>query len=697
MQVFNQENNIDGIEIDVPTATVPGLREHWPELRRQLHAQKVALPSGAVVADAEALAAIMACPYTPGAEWVMQVQSFKGRLFLSLQDGSAENGPCQALTPALEHALAGQSPSTCASSPAMGEVCVTSRTLQVGGAHEVLWVLDRVPFTRPGQAAGLPSYMQVCPALATQGTASDALSKGEAIRLYCRHFLGGAGSVAVVRCATGGGRCKVSGVFVESPERVATQGAWSRTACLSWLCSTLQWLRGITAAHADAHGGCTLLLRWHGARGLDATFSAGSAPGSGGDPAAFCPPLVPPLDIASLLSKRTLSAPLPFSLASAAVRGGHQASTASAAAGSGAGRRRMPKSLMYDRWDEPEFAGAGVQGQRLAILVPFRDQPAQNRGAQLAEFVRHMPEFIEKHVRPRPAQWRIFIIEQSQDGHKFNRGKLLNVGAYLAAAGGSLSEYIGKEVDVATGSSPALQTSNAAGAFNALCLHDVDLLPDARLGPWYACWHKSMPVHIADVWDRYASLGNVYVGGVLNMPLESFQACNGFPNVFWGWGGEDDALSTRMRAKGVEVIKLPDTLAGSLTDLEDRMIAASGGERAGTKLSENGRPEWVNMTKKELLMLERPSVRGQEQKWSTWDGMASLNFKVQAVADMAPGVTRITVDLLADKDPFAAKEVREALKQYTGAAAQKIQHIKGLRQEEAAPPQAKRPRKDTGP
>lgn len=58
---------------------------------------------------------------------------------------------------------------------------------------------------------------------------------------------------------------------------------------------------------------------------------------------------------------------------------------------------------------------------RTCIIVPFRDQyPEQKRAEQLEQFVAHFSAF------------RIFVIEQTNDGRLFNRGMLLNVGFKIA-------------------------------------------------------------------------------------------------------------------------------------------------------------------------------------------------------------------------------------------------------------------------
>ena len=86
-----------------------------------------------------------------------------------------------------------------------------------------------------------------------------------------------------------------------------------------------------------------------------------------------------------------------------------------------------------------------------AFIVPYR-----NRSAHLPQFI----EAITKHQGGRnDYHFEIFVIEQD-DERKFNRGKLLNVGAVYALA------HLRKKCG------PFRSQSNLC-----LILHDVDMLP----------------------------------------------------------------------------------------------------------------------------------------------------------------------------------------------------------------------------
>ena len=50
-------------------------------------------------------------------------------------------------------------------------------------------------------------------------------------------------------------------------------------------------------------------------------------------------------------------------------------------------------------------------------------------------------------------------------------------------------------------------------------------------------------------------------GGVSAMTVEQFRKVNGFSNMFWGWGGEDDDMSNRLRQKKLYISRYPANIA----------------------------------------------------------------------------------------------------------------------------------------
>jgi hypothetical protein len=166
-----------------------------------------------------------------------------------------------------------------------------------------------------------------------------------------------------------------------------------------------------------------------------------------------------------------------------------------------------------------------------AIIVPFRAQSASDpRASQLLEF----RAFVERTF----GADKLWVVTQTP-GKKFNRGMLLNVGFLQAFKSVRMTHVI---------------------------FHDVDLIPSQDLVAYYTRVPPAgSPLHLGKRFERYASNPD-YLGGVLSVRTEDFLAVNGFPNCFWGWGGEDDEFAIRVRSAGMTPV-VP--ACGSYTDLED--------------------------------------------------------------------------------------------------------------------------------
>lgn len=152
---------------------------------------------------------------------------------------------------------------------------------------------------------------------------------------------------------------------------------------------------------------------------------------------------------------------------------------------------------------------------RVALVVPYRD-----RLANLQVFLKHIHPFLQGQQ----LDYGIYLVEQNGTG-AFNRAKLLNVGYEIAKA---MHEY------------------------DCFIFHDVDLLPENRANK-YAC--RKNPRHMSACLDtmNYKIFYETIFGGVSALLSEHLEKVNGFSNVFWGWGGEDDDMSTRLRFSGYQI------------------------------------------------------------------------------------------------------------------------------------------------
>ncbi|XP_041916860.1 beta-1,4-galactosyltransferase 1 [Alosa sapidissima] len=181
-----------------------------------------------------------------------------------------------------------------------------------------------------------------------------------------------------------------------------------------------------------------------------------------------------------------------------------------------------PVSLDTVRHENTELHEGGrytppdcVALQKVAIIIPFRNRD---------EHLKFWLYYLHPILRRQQLDYGVYVINQAGD-ETFNRAKLLNVG-YVEA----LKEY----------------------DYNCFVFSDVDLIPmDDR--NTYRCF--SQPRHLSVSMDKFGFRlpYNQYFGGVSSMSKEQFLKINGFPNNYWGWGGEDDDIYNRLSSKGMSI------------------------------------------------------------------------------------------------------------------------------------------------
>jgi len=90
-----------------------------------------------------------------------------------------------------------------------------------------------------------------------------------------------------------------------------------------------------------------------------------------------------------------------------------------------------------------------------------------------------------------------------------------------------------------------------AGCF---IFHDVDLLPE-NINNIYGC--TSCPRHMStniNVFNYNLPYYTIF-GGAIAMTRKQFHDINGFSNIFYGWGGEDDDMFNRVYNGGYKVCR----------------------------------------------------------------------------------------------------------------------------------------------
>ncbi|KAK0400416.1 hypothetical protein QR680_015232 [Steinernema hermaphroditum] len=175
-----------------------------------------------------------------------------------------------------------------------------------------------------------------------------------------------------------------------------------------------------------------------------------------------------------------------------------------------------------------EFGGHGRPAtcrarHRVAIIVPYR-----NRQEQLSVFLRNMHAFLSKQQ----LDYAIFIVEQTS-GDTFNRAKLMNIGFV-----------------------EAMKTYD----WQCFVFHDVDLLPEDDRNLY---WCPKQPRHMSVAVDKfdYKLPYSTIFGGVTALTRTHMKKMHGFPNEYWGWGGEDDDIFQRLVLAGHQVSRYPAEIA----------------------------------------------------------------------------------------------------------------------------------------
>ena len=210
------------------------------------------------------------------------------------------------------------------------------------------------------------------------------------------------------------------------------------------------------------------------------------------------------------------------------------------------------ESFIENKPVKPIKSGSNKGSRTVNIIICYRATDQPERKIQLNKCLKHFSElgFFEMY------NGRIYIIKQG-DNQPFNRGLLLNAGFNIVT---SLNNNNG---------------ANSTDMDNDIFIfHDVDLLPDLTLLKQYG---DTPPIHLAVEGYRYVSDPtkgpDKRTGGIISMSGKQFRSINGYPNDYWGWGGEDDELGRRMVHIGLmKQIKRPKT--GKIVDLEGTSLSA---------------------------------------------------------------------------------------------------------------------------
>ncbi|XP_072020707.1 uncharacterized protein [Amphiura filiformis] len=155
---------------------------------------------------------------------------------------------------------------------------------------------------------------------------------------------------------------------------------------------------------------------------------------------------------------------------------------------------------------------------KVAIVIPYR-----NRSFHLPIVIRFLTPMLQRQK----LEFGFYVAEQANNLN-FNRAMLMNVGF--------------------------LESLNFS-KWDCFIFHDVDHIPISDYN-YYGC--MDMPrlfVSGADRWN-YTVPFDIFFGAVTGLSRSQLFLINGFPNVYWGWGGEDDEIFKRITEAGLEITRI---------------------------------------------------------------------------------------------------------------------------------------------
>ena len=191
--------------------------------------------------------------------------------------------------------------------------------------------------------------------------------------------------------------------------------------------------------------------------------------------------------------------------------------------------------------------------------------PEQKRKAQLIKILSHINNLVKDNTI-KYKNIKLVIAEQVLPKKYFNRGQLANLAVKWVSDNLGNPKYV--------------------------IIHDVDMLPDKTLFEQYLI-EKNMSLIPYDaatvaVYPFKLPIG----GGIIKLNYKDYQIINGFPNNFWGWGGEDNAIQQRCERMGIMV---DHVTKGSITHIDAQRTTNKD------KMSYLKKKKIKNMIKWELL------------------------------------------------------------------------------------------------
>ncbi|XP_069182715.1 beta-1,4-galactosyltransferase 4-like [Procambarus clarkii] len=163
---------------------------------------------------------------------------------------------------------------------------------------------------------------------------------------------------------------------------------------------------------------------------------------------------------------------------------------------------------------------------RVLSRTTGRSNHQRKKNKMIGAFLNHMHPFLQRQLN-----YSIYFWSPSSFYHgaaPFNRASLLNVG---------------------------FKEARKEGPWDCYAFHDIDLLPEND----FHLYHCSpQPRHLAVALSTFKIPYHSYFGGGCLMMESHILKVNGWSNMYWGWGGEDDDMWNRVTSSDMTVWRYPN-------------------------------------------------------------------------------------------------------------------------------------------
>ncbi|XP_063602949.1 beta-1,4-galactosyltransferase 4-like [Penaeus indicus] len=201
----------------------------------------------------------------------------------------------------------------------------------------------------------------------------------------------------------------------------------------------------------------------------------------------------------------------------------------------------------------------------MAVVVAFR-----NREAMLGPFLYRMHPFLQQQF----LNYTIYLVEQTPE-ENFNQAKMYNVGFVRARAEGPWDCYV---------------------------FHDVDCLPENDQNLYFC---TDQPRHLGISRSKTGYRYNTkYLGCANALTGWQVERVNGWSNRYFGWGGEDNDMLRRIKASGMNVVRMNENVA-TYTMLNHPRAKKNPNRRMFRSAQRTYKQDGLNTLNYTLVQLER--------------------------------------------------------------------------------------------